>query len=220
MTEDHKPGQIAAEQAPQKSTVQSWTQQPPSRLTTSQIRSILTSDRIPAEQLVKRVAVCLAAYYDPDTDPEIRAGVRKMYAKALGDMPGFAVLKAFAEWERSGGRRPTPADLRTLAERAVEPFGKELARREAAEALANREAEDRARQRVSPEAAARIMAEAGMTPDRLMAIRRFPMAGSTEEAETKMAEITQPGKHWSEDAAEDDPKWQELRRAREASRPR
>ena len=186
-----------------------------SRMTSSEIKAAIHGDRPEAAWLIERASVCLANFYDPDQDPKLRAAVRATFAKSLADLPKWAIDRGFAEWERTMTRRPTPADIRILAEREVEPFGKEAARRERLDREHRQEAEDRDRQRVTPEAAARIIAEAGMTPDRLMAIKRFPMASSADEAEAKLAEITKPGHHWSEGANPDDPKWDALRRSRE-----
>lgn len=137
--------------------------------------------------------------------------------RALAPFPAWAMHRACDQWVRTGARRPTPGDLVILAGQEIRPFTDELARRDAIEAQEREEEERRKRDRVSPEAAARIMAEAGMTPDRLAMVKRFPMVGSTEEAAAKQEEIRQPGKHWSEDADPEDPRWQALRAARSQS---
>lgn len=186
-------------------------------MTTFQIRNILTSEPLTSEQLLKRITVCLAAYFDPDQDPEVRAGVRKLYAKALGDIPSFALLKAFATWERTGSRRPSPAEIRTLAERELKPLGDELARRAQIETDQAAEEAERKRNRVTPEAAARIMQEAGFTEGRIAAIRRFPLSKSQSEAVQKMDDFEAPGEHWSDKADPDGPEWAALRASRAAS---
>jgi hypothetical protein len=95
---------------------------------------------------------------EANEDPEIVIRARAAFAKALSGIPTWAVLRAFDEWERTQEWRPTPAEIRALAERAMKPMHDELARRRAALPPPD------PAPRVTPDAAARIMAEAGFNP--------------------------------------------------------
>lgn len=180
------------------------------------IQQSIRSPANPGETL-KRASVCLALYFDPDNDPEIKAAIREAFVRALDSVPTWAMHRAFDKWERTGQRRPSPAEIVILAERELKPMADELASRKKAHDEAEAERVERSAARVTPEAAARIMAEAGMTQDRLVAIRRFPMAGSVHEAKAKSAEWDAPTPHWSDTAAPDDPAWVQLRASRAAS---
>ena len=125
--------------------------------------------------------------------------------------------RAFDKWARTGTRRPSPAEIVILAERELKPIAEELARRDRDASEAKAAADERSRNRVSPDAAARILAEAGMSPDRLEAFRRFPMAGSVAEAKDKLADWNAPQPHWSDTAAQDSAEWDQLRKARDAN---
>lgn len=159
----------------------------------------------------------LSAYYEPDVDPQTRAELRQEFVVALAHVPEWAMQRAFDKWVKTASRRPSPGEIVILAERELKPITDELASR-AAEKM--REDEERAaakKNRVTPEAAARIMDEAGMTPERLTALKRFPMAGSVAEAQAKSAAWDKPTPHWSETATPDDPRWEMLRKSRIAS---
>ncbi len=92
------------------------------------------------------------------------------------------MLRAFDRWERSGQRRPTPAEIVILAEREIEPFKAELKRREPPPLKITDD-----RPRISPDRAAQIMAEAGFNPERAELFRRFPMARSEDEVRQRQA---------------------------------
>ena len=121
---------------------------------------------------------------------------------------------AFDRWEKTQQRRPSPGEIVILAERELKPMLDELDRRQRLYEAAEAERLDRDARRVSPQAAADIMARAGFTPRRIEAVRANPMAGSLDGA----VEAAKPGAHWSETAPPDDPRWEVLRRSREASR--
>lgn len=156
--------------------------------------------------ILDRARVCLKLFYDPEMDMQDRAEMLDSYARALRAWPRWAVAKAFDEWERTRNRRPSPGDLGILAANAVKELTDELARRHP------KQPEAPPVERVSPEAAAAILAAAGFTPRRMEAVRQSPMALSLETAHQR-AEVTR--KHWSDDAAPDDPMWRELLKARE-----
>lgn len=188
----------------------------PRAASTSTIQAAIHSLAAPGETL-KRINAVLALYFEPDTDPQAKAAIREEYVRALAAFPAWAMHRACDQWVKSSVRRPSPGELAILAGKEIQPFTDELARRKALEDAEREEEERRARDRVSPEAAARIMAEAGMTPDRLQMVKAFPMVGSTEEAAAKQEELRQPGKHWTEGADPEDPRWQALQASRRAA---
>lgn len=157
-------------------------------------------------------------YFQPEIDPHTRAANLQAYVKALLSLPLWAVMRGFDDWVRTGpARQPTPGDIRSLAEMHIRPITDEIARRrKVADQLAEEEAE-RQRKRVTPEAAARIMQEAGFTEGRISAVRRFPLSKSQSEAVQKMRDFEAPGEHWSDKADPDGPEWAALRASRAAS---
>lgn len=74
----------------------------------------------------------------------------------------------------------------------MRPFRDEIGRREASDAARTAEESERAKTRVTAEAAARIMADAGLTPDTLAAVRRFPRAPSMDQAKQMVEEVNAP----------------------------
>ena len=82
-----------------------------------------------------RTRTCLKLYYDPDMSAADRADMMDSYRKALSSRPKWAVAKAFDEWERTGTRRPSPADLDKLAGKAMQVLTDEIARRKKDEAV-------------------------------------------------------------------------------------
>lgn len=185
-------------------------------MTISEIRGIVIDcDKPNPARLMVRISACLAAYFDPDNDPEVKLMVRKQYAQALSPYPSWAVARAFDEWAKSGTRRPSPADLVILVERNIAPYFAELSRREA---LAQQERDEREaanRRRATPEQREAILREFGMTDDRMQAVKRFPKAATMDEAVAMQAEQAEaPARHWSDTAAPDGPEWAALRAAR------
>lgn len=85
-----------------------------------------------------RADQCLSLYYQPDEDAKAKLAVRQAFVIALEAVPGWAMHKAFDDWIRTGARRPSPAEIRILADRAIEPFTLELKNRAA---IAARQAE-------------------------------------------------------------------------------
>ena len=88
----------------------------------------------PAETL-ERVNAVLALYFETGLAPDVKALVREEFIRALEPYPDWAVQRAFDTWARTATRRPTPGDIVILASREVEPFHKELARRDRLEEL-------------------------------------------------------------------------------------
>jgi len=159
---------------------------------------------------LERTRICLKLYYDPDMNDADRAMMIDSYGKALGSFPKWAVAQAFDEWERTGTRRPSPADLRILVGRKMQPMRDEVDNR-AKQELERQESEH---VRTDDERASglRSMERAGFTPKRMDAIRKKRMASS--EAELYAEDRPDAPKHWSETVAADSPEMVALRRAR------
>lgn len=157
----------------------------------------------------------LALYYDPDLDPETKAGVRQAFVRALLPKPVWAVAKAFDAWTRTMQRRPSPGEIVILADREIEPISNELRRREMAEREAEAWRREEQRRIPTPEEANAIMAASGFTPARMDALRHVPQAMTFAEAEERVA--APPVQHWSETADPDSPEWRALQAARDAN---
>lgn len=54
-------------------------------------------------------------YFDPDNDQATKADVRAAFAMALNYVPEWAMHIAFDRWEKTGTRRPSPAEIVILA---------------------------------------------------------------------------------------------------------
>lgn len=163
--------------------------------------------------VLHRTRICLKLYYDPQMNDADRAEMIDSYGKALKSYPKWAVAQAFDEWERTGTRRPSPADLRILAGRSVSALSDEVKRREreaaqAAEVEHVRTDDERA-------AAMRDLNRAGFTPKRMDAVRRKRMASSV--AELYAADNTAQPPHWTETVAPDSAEMAALRKARAAN---
>lgn len=79
-------------------------------------------------------------------------------------------------------RRPSPGEIRLLAEREVKPLGEELARRRRINSQEKAAKAEQSKRIVTPEERARILAERGFTEERLAAVMRHPLARTMEEA--------------------------------------
>ena len=182
--------------------IQSQTSQqpyaPPSRLSLRELplSTVHEAIRSPSDdaQTMLRADQCLALYFQPDEDAKTKLAVRQAFATALETVPQWAMHKAFDEWIRTGTRRPSPAEIRLLADRAIDPFYREAESRrneqervEAEKREAQISPEDMARRR---EAAARIMAEAGYLKSHHFKERGPVREGVTpEEIAETMAEV-------------------------------
>ena len=156
-----------------------------------------------------RANTCLALYFDPDGDEETRLGVRVAFVTALRGIPEWAMHKAFDVWQRSGVRRPSPAEVVILAERQIAALNGEIKRRTPPPPDLPRATPDAA-------TAEEIMNRAGFTPARMNAVRAAPMAGTFAQAETQARSTARP--HWSETADPDGPEWAALRASRAKNR--
>lgn len=138
-----------------------------------------------------------------------RADMIEAYRRALTTRPKWAVAKAFDEWERTGSRRPSPAELNILAGRAMKVITDELARRKKEatppEVMPKRTDDDRAAGLIALE-------KAGFTPKRLDMVRRRRMARSEAELYAPSPSERQP--HWTETVDQDSAEMKALRKAR------
>ncbi len=166
-------------------------------------------------ETLKRINGVLGAFFDPGHDPQTKAAVREEFVRALAGKPQWAVQRAFDAWVRTMNRRPTPAEIVLLVERELQPIAEELSRRRAEQQRIEADREEARRNKVSPEAAARIMAEAGMTEARLLAVRHAPTA--TRIADLDDAAELRPVADWTKGLPEDDLRMVALRKARAES---
>jgi hypothetical protein len=105
-------------------------------------------------------------------------------------------------------RRPSPGEIVTLIGREMEPITRELeSRRRMAESEFSQY-----REPPDPEAAKRILEQAGFTPQRMEAMKRAPMAMTFADAEGIASAPRRP--HWTETADPDGPEMQALRAIR------
>lgn len=168
----------------------------------STIQTAIRSANDPGKTL-RRANEVLALYYEADNDPETRAAIRQGFVIALAEYPDWAVQQAFDQWVKTMPRKPSPAEIVILAARAIKPLTDELDRRAKLQAEAQAEQDRRDRERVTPEAASRILAEAGWTTERL--------------ANAATGEANRPVQDWTKDLPDDDPRMIQLRAARAAS---
>lgn len=120
----------------------------------------------------------LSHYFQPDTDPAIVRMAAADWWDVLSDLPEAAIAEACRAYLRDEpSKRPTPGAIRALAIRADE-----VARWGGLTALPPPEPKpEPPRVVASMEARARILAEAGMTEDRLT--RAAPKRMDTSPAE-------------------------------------
>jgi len=121
--------------------------------------------------MMGRVVTLLSHYFQPDTDPAVVRAIAEDWWDVLAPYPEAAVAQACKDYLRDEPKvRPTPGAIRSLAIKAMAADP-----RLAPPALPKPPEPERVR--VTPEAAARILHEAGLTPQRMAAIangRRMP----------------------------------------------
>ena len=102
------------------------------------------------------VRVMLSAYYEPNESDEVKAGLLAWFCDELQDWTHEQVVWVLRSWNRDNPRRrPTPGDLVALLKRAR---GERVAR----DMAALHKPDEAPKERISAEAAAAIMAEAGI----------------------------------------------------------
>lgn len=100
-------------------------------------------------------------------DPATEMAMREEFVRALTGRPDWALQRAFDAWFRIATHLPSPGHINALIDSEIIMITAELTRRKRDDA-ARIEAPKRVR--MAPEDVARIMAEVGMTPERLAAV--------------------------------------------------
>jgi len=118
----------------------------------------------------------LSHYYQPDQSEAMSALAANDWLDVLGHFPQDAVDHACRSYlQAQPSRRPTPGDIRNRAASYM------AARRPPPAALPP--PPEKSRDRVSPEAAQRILERAGFTAERRELVKRFPKAPNAEALE-------------------------------------
>lgn len=168
----------------------------------------MLNGRCDQARLTDAMRVLLGHFYQPNETPQMRAMLIADFVRDLADMSDEAVAWAIREWRRTQDRRPSPAALRQLCM---------MRRHEATQAL-------QARSATSKDTAPPMWTPA--TPEELaarkIAFKRIAKDSGFVEVAGQLAfpgDAKNPPRipHWSETAAPDDPRWAEVRRARQAA---
>ena len=127
--------------------------------------TLATAIRSPSDhgEILRRTNSVLSLYFDPDLDPQTKAELRQEFVIALDAFPNWATQRAFDVWVKDAKRRPAPGDIVALAEKQIKTITDEITRRD----RISPPAIESSRERVSKEAAAAIMAQAGFAPKRM-----------------------------------------------------
>lgn len=172
-----------------------------SQALTSAIHS--PSDRAETLERARRV---LSLFYEPDLSPHDRAAMLEEFADALAAYPEWAMHRAFDAWVKQHKRRPSPGEIVILAQAEIRPLTDELKQREPREPRLGLDD-----QRVTPEAAAEILAKAGFTPRRMHQVRAAPRTcASLDEAEA-WSQGEHPGQAAKAQLSDDSPEVQRVR---------
>ena len=160
--------------------------------------------------VLERARVCLKAFFEPGMDDQDRAALLDEFARALRNVPRWAVARGFDTWMRTRTRRPSPAEINIEAQAAIRELTDELAHRKRMAAPGEPQAP-----RVDAETAERTLQRYGFTPKRMEAVRKAPMARTMDEALSRAEAPPRP--HWTETADPDGPEMRALRAARDAN---
>jgi len=155
--------------------------------------------------------------YVPDWTPTERADILNEFRKALRDFPEWSIERAFDQWVHSHPRRPSPAEIVMLADRALEPIRHEITyRKKESQRIANDQTAG-TRTQVDREGAQAICDLAGFTVKNLDAVSRAPMTRNRDDLQRAAdARVQQP--HWSETVSADSPQMDALRKSRAENR--
>jgi hypothetical protein len=161
---------------------------------TSDLQAAIRSDSASTGEITRRVTSFfeVRGWYQEPVTPQAVAAAIQQFQTALATYPTWAVIRAFDRWLGTGTRWPSPAEIAILAGREVQPVTDELARRQKHADRLAAEAAERLANRCSAEAAARILAEAGLDPQRIGALKRFPAAQSIGQAQAMAEEADTP----------------------------
>ena len=155
--------------------------------------------------LIDPIRTTLGLYFVPNETPEERMRQVAMIVEALADMSEDCVWWALREWRRTQDRRPSPAALRQLCMRRRQEAVACLPKPEPAPAPYREAAPEDLAERAA--ILARVCGSAGFVQT------QHGQWTLPEEEKDKPARVP----HWSETAAPDDPRWEQLRRSRAAS---
>ena len=172
------------------------------------------TDKAAVDALILKMAktACNIGFI-PDWTPEEWADMYNAFRLALRDLPAWAIENAFNDWMRAHPRRPSPAEIVILAERALQPIKDEIAERKKQAARIEEERAERQRNKLSHEEADAICARAGYTPKHLEAVSRARMTRDRADLE-RVAEEQAKQPHWTETVAPDSPQMDALRKSR------
>jgi hypothetical protein len=180
------------------------------------IRSPDTNEQADVDRrIIERTNAIFNIGFVQEMSAQERAQVIDEYRRALRHNRLWVIEKAFDNAAREIPRRPTHAELVIIADRVKRPIADEIARRKRIEAENQEAASFTRRNRVSPEAAARIMAEYGMTAERLAAVHMRPMSSDIDA--DMQAEASVPLRDWTEGLDDQDPRLVLLRKSRAES---
>lgn len=113
------------------------------------------------QRIASEIKIVLSAYFQPHEDERIKAGQVAWWCDELEDWTIEQVVWALRKWNRDNPRlRPTPGDIVAICKAAR---GAKIAR----EMKAQQSKPKPQPERVSPERAAEILAEAGYRPKRM-----------------------------------------------------
>ena len=135
----------------------------------------------------------MATFYEPDHDPNTKAAVLEEFARALNTIPAWAVSRGFDSWVANMNRRPSPAEIKMRAIKEVTRLREELETR---------------RPKESPQ----VRAEP--SDEQKQRIKALVKSYRDSVAEKLNIAPKEPKPHWSKTAAPDDPRWEDLKRAR------
>ena len=136
--------------------------------TTDEVRAVVAALTVPANPawLMARVASLLSAYYEKNTPQAVREMEAEDWADTLAEYPAWAINKAVRWWKgplnENRHRRPIEGDIAARAAREMDAVG--AARIVLRSGVSLSEQVEQPRKRVSKEAAAEILGEAGFAP--------------------------------------------------------
>lgn len=165
------------------------------------------------EWIAGRIGTLLDHYFQPNDPTQVTKAQMMDWIRVLRDMPQQAISASCDGYLRDQPRRrPTPGDIYNRCNTWLYAKGHvqrpRLGPLPAANALPPPERNDEDRKR-----AVEILARAGFTAERKRMVDRNPTARTVED----LPQEAKRPMHWSETAAPDDIRWEQLRKSRAAS---
>jgi hypothetical protein len=192
-----------------------------------QIVSGIKALSVPADPgwIMARVMALLSPYFTASVPEAVRVIEAEDWLAKLQGNPQWAIEKACRWWKSEQNpdhrRKPIEGDIANRVKHEMGILSFAALKVKEYDAGVSRLSEPKDEPPTQAErderriAAERVMAELGFTTKRMQAVAASPMARSMDEAMTK---ATARVPHWSETAASDDPRWQEIARIREKIR--